>query len=243
MCDFSNYNFINAMLSNAINHFFCKNAFRYKFKTSLLLLLFIFSISIANANSSLNSLQTNKQVILILGDSLSSGHGIPRGKNWTDLLQKRLLNTQSNTQIINASISGDTSANGLNRLTKAIQQFQPTIIIIELGGNDALRGMPIKHIRQNLEAIIQQAQQSQAKTFLMAVRIPPNYGKKYTQAFERIYPKLAKQYEIPLIPFILNDIALKSKLMQIDGIHPNEHAQPAILEIVWKSLESTLKNL
>jgi len=184
------------------------------------------------------STATDRKTVLILGDSLSAGYGIKQGKNWTDLLQRRLDQNNNAVKIVNASISGDTTANGLNRLSAAVEQFAPELIIIELGGNDGLRGLPIGHIMKNLDAMIQIGMASGAQIILMEISIPPNYGKKYTQAFSQIYPDLAEQYSVQLIPFILNDIALNPELMQTDGIHPNEKAQPEIMNKLWQAIES-----
>ena len=200
-----------------------------QFVLALLIISIPYELTIASTTEA-------RKTILILGDSLSAGYGIPEGKSWAELLQKKLHATQSNIQLINASISGDTSANGLNRLPKAVQQHQPDVIVIELGGNDGLRGLPIRHIKKNLESLLKVALNSDATVALMKISIPPNYGKKYTQAFENIYPVLAQQYSIQLLPFLIEDIALKPELMQSDGIHPNEAAQPAIMETMWQLL-------
>lgn len=197
-------------------------------------------ITLANGSAIAAAPELKSRTILLLGDSLSAGHGIEQGKNWTDLLQHRLNKNNHGVQLINASISGDTSANGLNRLPGAIEQYQPELIIIELGGNDGLRGLSISHIRNNLESLIQSGLDARATVLLMEIRIPPNYGKKYTQAFSRIYPQLAKKYSLPLIPFILNQIVLKPELMQADGIHPNEKAQAEIMETLWQALKPLL---
>jgi len=177
-----------------------------------------------------------KQTIMILGDSLSAGYGITQGHNWTDLLQKRLYQQNKKHQLVNASISGDTTANGLNRLLKALKQYQPDLIIIELGANDGLRGLSVNHIKKNLKLLIQTSLDAKVKILLMEIRIPPNYGKKYTQAFNQIYHQLAKEYSLTLLPFLLDNIVLKPELMQADGLHPNEKAQIKISETIWHSL-------
>lgn len=183
-----------------------------------------------------------KNTLLILGDSLSAGYGITQGKNWTDLLQNRLrLNKQfKEIQIVNASISGDTTANGLNRLPQALKQHQPAWVVIELGANDGLRGLSISHIRKNLTALIKTSLESGSEVLLMEIKIPPNYGKKYTQAFNHIYHDLAEQYELTLLPFLLDDIILNLELMQADGLHPNEKAQTIMSENLWQALEPEL---
>lgn len=178
-----------------------------------------------------------KQTILILGDSLSAGYGISQGSNWTDLLQKKFAQQDKNILLINASISGDTTANGLKRLSKALKQHQPEIMIIELGANDGLRGLSISHIKENLRLLIQAGLDAQVEVLLMEIKIPPNYGKKYTQAFNRIYHNLAREYSLLLLPFLLENIAVNPDLMQTDGLHPNEKAQTAISEAIWQSLK------
>lgn len=183
----------------------------------------------------------SQKTILILGDSLSAGYGIPHGKNWTDLLEKKLAQENPNVHLVNASISGDTTANGLNRLSSVLKQYSVDIIIIELGGNDGLRGLPINHIRKNLEALIKTSLGSGAQVAIMEINIPPNYGKKYTQALKQLYPELANQYSITLLPFFIRDIALQPELMQSDGIHPNEQAQALIMEQMWPAIHSLIK--
>ncbi len=180
------------------------------------------------------------KTLLILGDSLSAGYGIAQGSNWTDLLQKKLDAQNKQIQLINASISGDTTANGLNRLPKALDQFQPELVLIELGANDGLRGLSLRHIRSNLELLIQSCLTAKAEVFLMEIIIPPNYGKKYTRAFKQIYHDLAKKYSLTLLPFLLENIAVRPELMQVDGLHPNEKAQNEISEGLWLSLEPIL---
>ena len=214
-----------------------KNLSSILFLTTLSLIGLIITFS---CGSAIASAAQNNKTVLILGDSLSAGHGIAQGKNWTDLLQQRLDDRKTAVTLINASISGDTTANGINRLPQALELYQPEWIIIELGGNDALRGLPIRHIKNNLQSLIQSSLNTKAKVLLMSIRIPPNYGKKYTRAFSRIYPELASEHSLPLIPFILEHIALNPELMQADGIHPNEKAQAEIMERLWEALEPLL---
>jgi len=180
--------------------------------------------------------ESQNETLLILGDSLSAGYGIAQGENWTDLLQIKLSQNNKGLKIANASISGDTTANGLNRLPKALQQFKPKIVLIELGANDGLRGLSLKHIKQNLKQLIQNSLEAKSQVLLMEIIIPPNYGKKYTQAFNQIYHDLAQQYSLTLLPFLLNDIAIKTELMQADGLHPNKRAQEKISDALWQSL-------
>ena len=183
----------------------------------------------------------SEQTLLILGDSLSAAYGITHGKGWTDDLQNRLKQNNNNIRIVNASISGDTTANGLNRLPGELKQ-QPEWVMIELGANDGLRGLSISHIKHNLQSIINISRASGAQVILMEIKIPPNYGKKYTQAFNQIYHQLAKQYSLILLPFMLDEIILKPQLMQSDGLHPNEKAQAIISKNLWQVLEPVLSN-
>lgn len=199
-----------------------------------LILSMIFQTSYADNK---NSVQT----LLILGDSLSAAYGIQQGGGWVYLLQKKLKQTNKKIHIVNASISGDTTANGLNRLPDDLQLHQPAWVMIELGANDGLRGLSIAHIRDNLQTLIKSSLASGAEVILMEIKIPPNYGKKYTRAFNRIYHKLAEQYDLLLLPFILDEIAIKPELMQADGLHPNDRAQAIISENLWKMLEPVLE--
>ena len=179
-------------------------------------------------------------VFLILGDSLSAGYGVAREKNWVSLLQQRFNSKKLNLRIVNASISGDTTGNGLVRLTAALHEHQPAWLLIELGANDGLRGLPLSLIRSNLKKLIQLGQQSQAKVLLMAIRIPPNYGKKYTQRFNALYTELAQETGVTLLPFMLNNIALHPELMQADRLHPTEQAQEMIMENVWEEIKDIM---
>ncbi len=182
-----------------------------------------------------------KQTLVILGDSLSAGHGLQQGQNWTDILQQYLQQNNKNIRLLNASISGDTTANGIKRLSNLPQKIQPHWLLIELGANDGLRGFSIKQIKRNLQILIETGQKMDAQVILMAIKIPPNYGPKYTQAFMQIYPQLAEQYSLPLIPFLLDGIALKAQLMQADGLHPNKDAQAIISHNVWQALAAVIE--
>ncbi len=195
----------------------------------------------SNADQPDNYKDNNGQpVFLILGDSLSAGYGVAREKNWVSLLQQRFNSKKLNLRIVNASISGDTTGNGLVRLTAALHEHQPAWLLIELGANDGLRGLPLSLIRSNLKKLIQLGQQSQAKVLLMAIRIPPNYGKKYTQRFNALYTELAQETGVTLLPFMLNNIALHPELMQADRLHPTEQAQEMIMENVWEEIKDIM---
>jgi acyl-CoA thioesterase-1 len=164
---------------------------------------------------------------MIYGDSLSAGYGLPLEQSWATLLQRAL--PTSKWHIINASVSGETTSGGLARLPQQLQHHQPDILLIELGGNDGLRGLPPQQMKKNLAQMIQLAKAQQIKVILMQIRIPPNYGPRYTQLFDAVYPALAAEHGITLWPFFLDNIATQPELMQADGIHPNAKAQPLIV--------------
>ncbi len=187
------------------------------------------------------SITAETKKLLILGDSISAGYGIDASANWVTLLQNEFDKENLNITLINSSVSGDTSIGGLSRIKTALRNFNPEFVLIELGGNDALRGYPPKNIENNLSEIIKEVKKNGSKPFLMQIRIPPNYGKQYTIAFESVFQDLAKKENIPLIPFMLDQIALDKNLMQVDGIHPNTKAQPKIAIFLKNELVSFLK--
>lgn len=176
---------------------------------------------------------------MVFGDSLSAGYGLPQEAGWVSLLKKR-LQTQSATHLINNSISGETASGGRNRIEQALKTHRPDIVIIELGGNDGLRGASIESIRDNLEAIIEACLRNKAAVLLAGMQLPPNYGIAYTQKFQDIYPQLAKRHQLKLVPFLLDGFGDKREFFQADGIHPNAHAQIKIVENVWKVLRTML---
>lgn len=178
--------------------------------------------------------------IMVLGDSLSSGYGLELSQGWVSLLQQRLEQAGYPHRVINASISGDTTRGGLARLPAALANHQPDIVILELGGNDGLRGLALEALAQNLAAMIERSRQAGARVALAEIRIPPNYGPRYTKQFQALYGELAERYQLPLIPFLLNGVADNKDLMQADGIHPRAEAQPRILDNVWPVLEPLL---
>ena len=175
-----------------------------------------------------------------MGDSLSAGRGVDLEDTWINLLQARLDGKGYGYRLVNASISGDTSGNGLRRLPRALRIHQPEIVIIELGGNDGLRGLPVELMRDNLAAMISASADSGAEVILAGMLIPPNYGEKYTEDFASVYPELAATFDTALIPFFMDDVALDPSRMQADGIHPNSDAQPILMETVWTTLLPTL---
>jgi len=184
-----------------------------------------------------SSVFANAPTVLVLGDSLSAGYGLRDGEGWVVLLQKQAQQQKKNWQIVNSSISGDTTGNGLLRLPAALATHQPQIVIIELGGNDGLRGTPPAAIQKNLTELVRMAQRAGANVFVMEMRLPYNYGKKYVEAFAANYRTVAEKEKAQVIPFFLADVALQKDLMQADGIHPNAKAQPLMMRAVWNALK------
>lgn len=179
--------------------------------------------------------------ILIVGDSLSAGYGLGQGQSWPALLDRRLKEQRLDYSVVNASISGDTTAGGRNRIEAALAQSHPAIVIIALGGNDGLRGLPVPAMRDNLRAMIKAGQERKARVVLVGMKLPPNYGADYTQSFERAYAELARQHKTALVPFLLDGVAEKRELFQADNIHPATEAQAAMLDNVWKVLRPLLR--
>ncbi len=180
--------------------------------------------------------------LLILGDSLSAGYRLPVAQAWPTLLANAWQKHPGSPRVINASISGDTAAQGLARLPELLKQHQPRWVVIELGANDGLRGFPAQDIQRDLSQIITLVQQTGAQPLLMQIHIPPNYGRRYTEAFSAIYPALAKQFNIPLLPFFMEQVVIKPEWMQDDGLHPNQDAQPFIATWMAKRLEPLVKH-
>jgi acyl-CoA thioesterase-1 len=178
--------------------------------------------------------------ILIVGDSISAGFGLDSGQEWAALLQKKLQAEQLNYQVVNASISGDTTAGGLARIEQLLAENKPQWVLIELGANDGLRGLSPKDMKQNLAQSILLSQKSGAKVLLLEVKIPPNYGKRYLDAFYAVYPQLSAELNVPLVPSIMEDVALNKSLMQQDLLHPNAQAQPFLLNRIWLVLKPLL---
>lgn len=178
--------------------------------------------------------------IVVLGDSISAGYGIEVSQGWVALIQKKLKQTNKDFKVHNASISGDTSAGGLARLDPLLKKHKPDILILELGANDGLRGLPPILMKNHLSEIIRRAQQNNAKVLLLGMKIPPNYGKRYIEMFYSIYQQLAIELNVPVIPSLLEEVALNSSMMQPDGLHPNAQAQPIIAEKVWQQLKLLL---
>ena len=177
-----------------------------------------------------------KPVVLVLGDSLSAEYGIPRGAGWVHILEEQLVKDKSPWTVFNASISGETSSGGLTRLPKLLNQKKPGIVVIELGANDALRGLAITQTEINLRKMIQISKKSGAKVLLCGIQIPSNYGQTYTIQFKQLYPQLAQQERVELLPFFLEGVATKPELFQADRLHPNVEAQSTIFRNVWGSM-------
>lgn len=181
------------------------------------------------------------KTILVLGDSLSAEYGITRGSGWVALLEKRLSEKKLGFKVFNASVSGETSSGGKSRLNALLQEHRPHIVIIELGGNDALRGLDLKASESNFREMVKASLAAKAKVLLVGMKIPPNYGKTYGDQFFNLYAKIAKETSIPLVPFLLEGVAEQADLFQADRIHMKAEAHPRILENVWSKLEKMLK--
>ena len=178
--------------------------------------------------------------ILVFGDSLSAGFGIAVSQSWPALLGQRLQANGSTATVTNASISGETTAGGRARLDAALAQFKPAVVILALGANDGLRGLPVAAMKENLAAMVALAKKRQARVLLVGMRLPPNYGPQYTQEFDAAFRDLARREKIALLPFLLEPIALDQKAFQSDGLHPTAAAQPKILDHVWAALKPLL---
>jgi acyl-CoA thioesterase-1 len=186
------------------------------------------------------ALAANTPTVLVFGDSLSAGYGIDVDQSWVALLQSRLSAQGYEHRVINASISGETTEGGKTRIGAALERFEPALIILELGGNDGLRGFPPEIMKENLQVIIETAKRSDAAVVMLGIRIPTNYGPRYTEAFEGVYRELAAELSIPWIEFFMENIALNEALMQDDGIHPNAEAQSILLDNAWPVIRQAL---
>ncbi len=209
--------------------------------TFLRTVIFIF-LTISLTTFSLCHAKDN--TILVLGDSLSAAYGIKIEDGWVNLLRNRIDNYSEDKQwnVVNASVSGETTSGGLARLPNLIEKYQPVLCIIELGANNGLRGQPTSRMQDDLEQMIKQCNRT-GTAVLLGIKLPPNYGEKYTQAFHQVYSDLAKLCDIPLVPFLLEGIALKDEYLQADRLHPTAEAQPIILENVWPTLEKILDSI
>ena len=187
------------------------------------------------------SIKGSPPTLLILGDSISAGYGLEPGQGWVALLDQHLKQQTSPLQVINASVSGDTTSGGLSRLPGLLAEFQPTLLVIELGGNDGLRGTPLKLIEANLLKLVELGQQAGAQVVLFGMRIPPNYGPRYSEGFYRLYARVAERSGAGLLPFFLDGVGGIDHLMQTDGIHPNRDAQPLLLKQALTQLQPMLE--
>lgn len=178
-----------------------------------------------------------RPTLLVMGDSLSAAYGLEQDQGWVSLLERRLA---EQAVVVNSSISGETSGGGAERFAEILKSREPAIVLLELGGNDGLRGLPPTQMRANLAGMIEQSQALDAEVLLLGIDIPPNYGQAYRDAFTSVYHSLAEEYDVALVPFLLEGVALNRELMQSDGIHPTADAQPIILDNVWPALAPLL---
>lgn len=178
--------------------------------------------------------------ILVFGDSLSAGYGIDPSRGWVRLLERRLQDNRHDFRVVNASVSGETTAGGLARLPRALQTQRPALVILELGGNDGLRALPVAAMRDNLDRMVQLCQARRVQVLLVGIRMPANYGPRFTSEFAAVFEQLAMKRAVPLVPFLLSGVAEQPALMQADGIHPNEQGQPQVLDNVWPVLQKML---
>lgn len=182
-----------------------------------------------------------RPAIVVLGDSLSAGYGIETDDGWVHLLQQRLHQQGYPHRVVNASISGDTTRGGLTRVPQTLAQHAPHILLVQLGGNDGLRALPLDDMRSNLGAIIEQSRKNGTTVLLIGVRLPPNYGEVYIKKFHGVYSELAQRYKVPLVPYLLEGVGGYDQLMQGDGLHPNSDAQARMLDNVWPHLLPLLR--
>ncbi|KTT03701.1 esterase [Pseudomonas oryzihabitans] len=182
------------------------------------------------------------RTLLVVGDSISAGYGLADGQGWVRLLENRLQEQQSPYQVVNASISGDTTAGGLARLPQLLAAHRPEVVAIELGGNDGLRGQPLAQFERNLTSLVQQAKAKGARVLLLGMRLPPNYGPRYTEGFAQVYQDVAKAQQAALVPFLLEGVGGDPAFMQPDGIHPRANAQQRLLDNAWPELQRVLRD-
>ncbi len=202
-------------------------------KRFFVLLVLVFAGFPANADT---------PAILVFGDSISAGYGLAHvEQGWVGMLRAKLKDEGYGYQVVNASVTGETTAGGLARLPRALAVHHPQVVILELGGNDGLRALPIDQMRSNLGRMVELSVDSGAQVLLLGMRIPPNYGPEFTEKFFAVFAEVARDKRAPFVPFLLNDIALSPNLMQADGVHPNELGQPKLLDNVWPKLRPLLR--
>ncbi|WGL16564.1 arylesterase [Microbulbifer bruguierae] len=216
--------------------------FRYPVPAFILRCLrFVALVTVFYAGQALaDDREEGRRTLLVLGDSISAAYGIDERQGWVQLLRERLAERELDIAVVNASVSGETSAGGLVRLPRLLSEHSPDWLVLELGGNDGLRGYPPRALQNNLLQIVKLARDGGAEVLLLGMQMPPNYGKAYTRAFADVYPKVAEAEQVPLVPFFLETVALEEGAMQSDGIHPTAKAQPALLDHVWPCLETIL---
>ncbi|KVL34982.1 arylesterase [Burkholderia sp. MSMB1835] len=213
--------------------------FRWKRRAAAAALLGILLAVTAPARAA-TAPASSPPVIVVLGDSLSAEYGLPRDTGWVSLLRQRLSTERIDYSVANASVSGDTTSGGRARLPAVLQRLKPSIVVVELGSNDALRGVPLATTEQNLRDIIASARRAQAKVVLVGMYVPPNYGPDYTQKFHAVYTRLSKDLGVPLVPFLLAGIEDKPDMFQADQMHPAQQAQRVLLDNVWPTLKPLL---
>ena len=201
------------------------------FKKQLLLFFYVIFLNMNSASAS---------TLLVMGDSLSAAYNLRQEVGWVSLLENQLSQSNPEIKVVNASVSGETSQGGLSRFSVLLKQYKPRWIILELGANDALRGYPLSQTSKNIEKMVEQAQQSNARILLVGNQIPQNYGKRYTEMFFTLYEKVANKYKIAYLPFMLKGIALNKSLMLEDGLHPNKDGQPFVLQNILPYLQPLL---
>ncbi len=206
---------------------------RMRLTPSLWLVLFLWLPSFGHA-------QAHTPTILVFGDSLSAGYRMEQEQGWVHLLGERIQSLGLNYQVVNASVSGETTDGGLSRLPATLDTHSPAIVILELGGNDGLRGLPVANIKQNRTTMVEMSRAAGATVILAGIQIPPNYGPRYTGPFTAQFAEIAHAYSLPFIPFLIDGIAQRAELMQNDGIHPTAEAQPLVLDNVWPVLEQVI---
>jgi acyl-CoA thioesterase-1 len=187
------------------------------------------------------AVQAAEKTILVFGDSLSAGYGLAISHGWVALLEEKLKRERSDYSVANASVSGETSAGGRSRIQAALERHRPSVVIVELGGNDALRGLPLAQMKSNLAAIVERSKKSGARVLLVGMKMPPNFGADYMAAFEKTFDDVASGQRVALVPFMLEGFAQELDYFQPDRIHPNERAQPLILQTIWPKLAPLLK--
>ena len=207
--------------------------------TSMMLGLLMW-MAVPSTDAATPAAATPAPAILVVGDSISAGYGLAANEGWVALLQNRLKSQGYGYRVVNASVSGETTTGGLARLPRALSVHRPAIVIIELGGNDGLRGLPLETSRTNLERMINLSKGAGARVLLLGMKIPPNYGARYSEGFEKVFRDLARQHKLAFEPFFLSKIALEQGMIQEDGLHPTAKAQPVMLDTMWPALKPLL---